>query len=196
MKNLLVFLLFIFALNCSAQQTESTEPDTSKTFTSLESALRHPDQVYKLKLQKTGLNQFPVEIFQFKNLRVLDLSKNKIKEIPPQIGQLKNLTHLSLSKNRLTSIPAEIGQLTNLKILILNQNEIDSLPPEIGNLINLVYLDLWSNNLGYFPKELKKLMALKELDLRHIELNQKEQDYISSLLPKTKIHFSPSCNCK
>ena len=190
-------LLFFFALNYSnAQLLDSIAIDTVKTFTSLESALKHPEQVYKLKLQKEGLTKFPMEILQFKNLQVLDLSKNKIEEIPEEIEQLGNLTSISFSKNRLVSIPPSIGKLVHLKVLVLNQNEIDSIPNEIGNLVHLVYLDMWSNNLSYFPKELRKLVALKEFDLRHIQMNQKEQDYISSLLPKTKIHFSPTCNCK
>lgn len=195
MRKLLLFLFLLAGSTVVAQPLDSAALDTVRTYTSLESALRNPDKVYKLKLQKQGLSEIPKEVFLLKNLQVLDMSKNKIKVIPAEIGQLKNLEVLNLSKNRIHDIPSSIGQLVYMRSLILNQNEIETIPPEIGKLTRLIYLDMWSNNLWNFPEELRELSSLQEFDLRNIQLNFKEQDYISSLLPKTKIHFSPACNC-
>jgi len=79
---IILCILFFTPYLLPAQQ------DTMKTYTSLESALKNPEQVYRLKLQKQELKDFPKEIFLMKNLRQLDLSKNKIKVIPEEIGQL------------------------------------------------------------------------------------------------------------
>jgi hypothetical protein len=62
-------------------------------------------------------------------------------------------------------------------------------------LENLEYADMWSNNLEYFPETLKGLKKLKWMDLRNILIPKDKQDVIQSSLPKTKIHFSPPCNC-
>lgn len=195
MKQVITFCFLLLAFRGVAQESLIAS-DTTQLYTSLESAAKNPEKVYKLKLQRSDLREFPKEILKMTNLRELDLSKNKIKEIPEEIGTLKNLVYFNMSKNRLVSVPKGIGQLTNLRTLILNQNEIDSLPDEIGNLTELRYLDLWANNLGYYPHSMRKLIHLEEMDLRNIQLNKKEQDYISSLLPKTNIHFSPACGCK
>lgn len=61
--------------------------------------------------------------------------------------------------------------------------------------MKLEHLDLWSNNLSYFPAEMNALSRLKVLDLRGINLNREEQDYIKNLVPNTKVHLSPSCDC-
>ncbi|MFZ5551725.1 MAG: leucine-rich repeat domain-containing protein [Bacteroidota bacterium] len=195
MKKYFLYALFLTLTLPAFAQEDTTVADTARTYTSLESALRNPDKVYKLRLTKMKLTEFPKEILQFKNLRSLDLSKNKIKEIPAEIGQLTQLQVLNLSKNHLTQLPQEIGELKFLRVFIANQNEIEGIPYTFGQLDKLEYMDLWSNNLSDFPKELSNMKNLKELDLRNIQLNQKEQDYISSLFPNTKIHFSASCNC-
>lgn len=165
------------------------------SFTNLDSALKHPDKVYKLILRKKKYKTFPTEIFQFKNLQYLDISKNNIKEIPEQIQELSLLQYFACSQCKLSKIPKSIGKLKHLYYLNLNQNNIDSIPSEIGELSKLQILDLWDNNLSYFPYSLSYLKSLKLMDLRSILLNRDQQNYIQSLLPNTKIYFSPPCSC-
>jgi len=198
-KHFLVMFLLAFVGHAThAQQTvllDSLTLETTYTYTTIEEALKNPDAVIKLELRKSKLKEFPKEIFQFKNLQYLDLSKNNIKEIPEDIAKLTNLQHLSLSKNSLESIPMEIGELVNLYYLNLNQNDIGAIPPQIGKLVNLRNLDLWSNNISVFPDEMKGMTKLKLMDLRVILIPDAEQARIQSLLPNTKIHFSPYCKC-
>jgi Leucine-rich repeat (LRR) protein len=170
--------------------------DTLTSFTNLADALKDPDKVIKLELRKKKLNEFPKEIFKFKNLQYLDLSKNNIKEIPNNIDSLKDLQILILSKNDLETLPGEIGGLKNLQYLNVNQNEIGSLPAQIGSLSNLKNMDLWSNNVDNFPSEMKYLKKLEVLDLRVILIPDAEQQRLQELLPKTKIYFSPYCKCQ
>ena len=51
-------------------------------FTSLEEAMREPENVYKLSLANDDMKNFPMEVLMFKNLQVLNLADNKIKAIP------------------------------------------------------------------------------------------------------------------
>lgn len=174
---------------------DSLTLDTLTAFTSLEEALKNPDQVIKLELRKKKLKTFPKEIFQFKNLQYLDLSKNYITEIPAEIKALTSLQYLSVARNNIVELPNEIGSLKNLYFLNVNQNDLEALTPEIGNLEKLRNLDLWSNNLSRFPEEMKNLKSLKIMDLRVIMITDAEQARIQSLLPHTKVYFSPYCKC-
>lgn len=165
-------------------------------YTDLDSALKEPEKVVKLTLNKKKYTQFPVELWKFPNLQYLDLSKNKITEVPDSINFFMHLQVLHLSKNKIEFLPREIGDLSNLIILDINQNELTSIPPQIGKLKKLRYLDLWSNNLSVFPEELKDLADnLLVLDLRVILINADQQDKIRAMLPKTTIYMSPPCKC-
>ncbi len=190
----LLFIFLFVTFPTIAQLLDSTAL-SNKTIYTLEEALLFPEQVYKLSLKKTKPEQFP-DLQQFKNLQWLCLSRNKLTEIPEQVFYQMNLQYLDLSKNKIDLIPKEIGNLINIKQLYLHQNNIASLPPQISQLINLELIDLWDNEISVLPDEIKALKNLKRLDLRNIQINDNEQKKISSLLPETKIFFSPACNCK
>jgi Leucine-rich repeat (LRR) protein len=193
-----IILIFFVVVFCSgkAQLLDSLTLDTLTPYTSIAEGLKNPDKVIKLVLRKEHLKTIPKEVFQFKNLQYLDLAKNNIKEIPDSIELLTQLQYLDISKNTLQSLNGKIGKLTNLFYLNLNNNEFSVLPTTMGNLVNLRVLDLWSNNLDEFPENLKNMRSLKVLDLRAILIPDDKQRYILSLFPNTKVHLSPSCNCK
>jgi Leucine-rich repeat (LRR) protein len=199
-RSFYIFILLILfsgsKLLSQNQLLDSLTLDTLTGFTSIAEAMKNPDKVIKLELRRKKLKEFPKEIFQFKNLQYLDLSKNSIVEIPPAISELKDLQILILSKNEIESLPKEIGDLKALQYLNLNQNELSSLPPQIGGLTNLKNLDLWSNNIDKYPAEMKNLKNLELLDVRVILIPDAEQERLQSLLPKTKIYFSPYCKCQ
>jgi Leucine-rich repeat (LRR) protein len=192
----LCFVLFSSKTIAQTQLLDSLTLDTLTAYTSIEEALKHPEQVIKLELRKKKLKTFPSEIFKFTNLQYLDLSKNNIKEIPSEIGTLKNLQYFSISKNGLEELNPRIGDLTNLYYLNINQNELTSLPMDIGKLENLRNLDMWSNNVDKYPDEMKNLKKLELLDLRVILIPDAEQERVQYLLPHTKIYFSPYCKCQ
>lgn len=192
--SLLISTLLIFHIPAQTN-IDSISWSNIYTYTNLDSALKHSEQVYKLVLRKKKYKTFPKEILMFKNLKYLDISKNDIKELPEDIYLLSHLEYFACSKCNLSKLPKSIGKLKNLYYLNLNQNNLDSLPDEIGNLSNLKILDLWDNNLSYFPESLSRLDSLQKMDLRSILINQQQQNYIQSLLPNTKIYFSPACKC-
>jgi Leucine-rich repeat (LRR) protein len=191
-----ILLLSCCVKSAQAQLLDSLSLDTTTAFTSLEEALKQPENVIKLSLRKKKLKVFPPEIFKFPNLQYLDLSKNDIEELPSEIGDLKNLQFLILSKNALTTVPSEIGRLKNLRWLNINQNAIAMFPPQIGDLDNLEYFDLWSNELTDLPDAMSNLKKLKVLDLRVIIISDEKQKEIKEMFPPTTtVYFSPSCNC-
>lgn len=193
---LLLFILFSEETKAQNQLLDSLTLDTLTAFTSIEEAMKDPEQVIKLKLRKKRLKKFPIEILKFINLQYLDLSKNDIEELPEEIGQLKNLQYFIISKNGLQELPIGIGDLTNLYYFEANNNELSSLPREIGKLVKLKTFDLWSNDIDKFPTEIGNLKSLELLDLRVIMIPDAEQDRVQILLPHTKIFFSPYCKCQ
>ncbi len=192
---LVVFVLFLQKTNAQSQLLDSLSLDTLTAFTSIEEAMKNPEQVIKLELRKR-LKKFPPEILKFINLQYLDLSKNDIGELPDEIGQLKNLQYLAISRSGLQEFPTQIGELTNLYYLEANNNDLTSLPTEIGKLEKLKTFDLWSNDIDKFPTELRNLKSLKLFDLRVIMIPDAEQARVQSLLPHTKVFFSPYCKCE
>lgn len=192
----LIYLLLFSGFGLKAQLLDSLTLDTITAHTSIQEAMKNPDAVIKLVLRKQHLKSFPKEILQFKNLQYLDISKNSISEIPDSIYLLTNLQYFSCSKTGLKRLPKDIGKLTNLVYLNFNQNDLEFLPPQIGNLEKLEILDLWSNNLGEFPSSLSNLKALKVMDLRNILISDEVQTNIINMLPRAKVHMSPSCKCK
>lgn len=194
--NILIAILLFISVKTNAQAFEKEALDTINELT-LEQALKiDPLKVYKLSLKKMKLNELPEEIYQFKNLQTLDVSRNKLIYFPRKITVFPFLQELNFSNNKIPSVPEELGQLTELRILILNQNELTALPAEISNLTKLTFLDVWGNDIGFLPPEIEQLSeTLKEIDMRVILMSPEEHKRIKELLPKTKIHFSKSCNC-
>lgn len=194
----LIFLIFfcvLFSASSKCQLLDSAALEATFSYTSIEEAMKNPDAVIRLDLRKAKLKTFPVEIFKLKNLQYLDISKNNIKYVPDSLDMLPNLQYFNASRNRIESVPMTIGKMTNLKWMIWHNNELISLPPQLGNLENLEYLDLWNNNLSIFPETLGKLKKLKVMDLRHILLNDEQQNRLRELLPTTNLLMDRACNC-
>lgn len=193
---ILLVYTFSIPLKAQTQLLDSLQLEQTFTYTSIEEAMQHPEQVIRLELKKKKLKKIPPEVFQLTNLQYLDLSKNKLRELPDSIGKLTNLQSLILSKNEIEEINPAIGKLTNLFYLEINNNSLTALPYEIGKLENLRTLDLWSNDIGRFPDSMRHLKSLQTLDLRVIMIPDSEQARIRMWLPHTKIFFSPYCKCQ
>jgi hypothetical protein len=86
----------------------------------------------RLVLSRQGLTELPPELFQLKNLTILDLIGNSLTCLPPELFQLKNLKELWLAVNQLAELPPQIVQLTNLKVLSLQYNPLISPPYELA----------------------------------------------------------------
>ena len=188
----IVFLLII----CKSQaQFGNEELDTLHVFTSMEEALKNPDNVFALRL-KGNLSELPKEVLQFTNLRSLNLKGNRIHNLPKEITSLENLKKIDLSKNKLEVIPKEIFEIKSLKILVLSENLIAELPPEIGKLKGLEFLDIWSNLIESIPAEIGSLPNLKLIDLQVVEFTKQEQAEIKENFPTIEFKFSSPCACE
>jgi GTPase SAR1 family protein len=108
----------------------------------------------ELNLIYEELTDLPPELFELKNLTLLDLTGNPLCSLPSEIVRLINLQQLWLINTQLCYLPPEIVQLANLQFLELRGNLLSSLPPEIAQLPKLKELYLYSNPLVSPPYEL------------------------------------------
>jgi len=190
-------------LNLFKAKTESTVTETqlnqlsddelsdAKVYTSLEEAIKDPEQVLKLDLSGQNLTAIPQEVFQMKNLQFLDVSKNKLAEIPDDIQKLSQLQELDLSANRLTKLSAKIDELAFLQKLDLANNQMTQLPDVMSNLGKLTELNLSENPNLDFKKTLNDLgysRSLKKLTMKAGSTEvQKEISKLRKLLPEIVI---------
>ncbi len=131
----------------------SQQLDLKKWHYSIESAMREPENVYKLSLRDQDLKVFPLELTRFPNLQVLNLSANKIKVVPPVIEEIENLQVLILANNKIKFLPGSMGELENLTHLYLGGNKLVMVPAWVGGLAKLRKLDLTYNRLTQYEVE-------------------------------------------
>ena len=110
--------------------------------------------IEKLQIINQGVGEFPDELFELSNLRVLDLSGSYFEQLPQSIENLYQLEVLDLGNSNIDTFPNAICNIKSLKKLYLGGTKISSLPNCIGYLENLEILDL---------KYLKKLFYLTKM---------------------------------
>ncbi len=172
--------------------------DNGKTYTSLQEALKEPQNVYRLKLTKLdNRDSLPEELFSLTELRELTVKGCKLCVLNQNINKLAKLESLNLDKNKLVRLPETIGNLQKLKFLCVSRNLMETFPESISKMTGLTYIDAWDNPLYILPESIKSLQkTLKTLDLRQIPLTKSEFKAMQELLPFTEILFTDICECE
>lgn len=172
--------------------------DNGKTYTSLQEALKEPQNVYRLKLTKLdNRDSLPEELFSLTELRELTVKGCKLCVLNQNINKLAKLESLNLDKNKLVRLPETIGNLQKLKFLCVSRNLMETFPESISKMTELTYIDAWDNPLYILPESIKSLQkTLKTLDLRQIPLTKSEFKAMQELLPFTEILFTDICECE
>ncbi len=163
------------------------------------------DQIIRLNLE--NLEEFPDLLYEFKNLKELNISKSAIKTINcNSLKDLKFLESLSLYETLISEIPACINNLPKLKKLMLDQNKIKSIDKAIvqnatiselslngndlrienklnPNLKNLTHIYLSRNYIEEIPESWKSLSKLNYIEINSNKINKvpKNLDVLISL---------------
>lgn len=137
-----------------------------------------------LDLKNCGLKKIPEEIFEYPELKTINLSndsycdhdmKNQIVSVPASISKLKNLTLLNLSNNQVSSISEEISKLKALQYLDLSNNKLTHLSEKIANMTSLKELNLENNPFDLLPPE---IVARGIESIRNFIKELEEKDYL------------------
>lgn len=76
--------------------------------------------IAELNLSLKDINTLPAEVFEMKNLHILDISNNYLSAVPVEIKNLKELKVLMLYGNNIYELPLEISRLKFLKEIYLD----------------------------------------------------------------------------
>ena len=148
------------------------------------------DEVTELNLNNLGLEQLPINISTYTQLRSLSLQNNQLKSLnglglllyleeldisknptllgriaAQEIGKLQSLKYLDVSHCNWGYIPSDLFQLVELKHLDVSDNKVFVLPVEIKKLSNLTWLDVHGNGIQFVKPGLKNLSNLSYLNL-------------------------------
>ena len=156
----------------------------------LESALKEPEKVTHLYLHNRAWQSIPEEVYQCKNLQVLDVSKNRLRELPEQLLELEQLEHLNLSENQFAQIPSLLSQFSNLRVLQLAHNQIMGLPENEATWPeNLEQLDLNHNSINSLVLGAKNWKKLQNLSLAHNQITRLPRSFFQCRALR-RVHLS------
>lgn len=161
-----------------------------------EEALKlNPQSVISLDCSGQKWDSLPLEIFQFTNLKELDLSKNKLTQIPEKFNSFQAIEKLDLGRNKFENFPLVVCQLHHLKTLHLDRNKITLLPEQIADLQALEYLDLYANGIEHFGEGIFLMPSLRLLNIEGVMYGTVFAKQLLDRLPNTKILIDPPCKC-
>jgi Leucine-rich repeat (LRR) protein len=130
----------------------------ARWFYTMEEALAYPDQVYKLSLAEYPMKELPSEIFQFKNLQILNLNGCGLQTLSDSIHVFHHLQFFYLYDNKLRNLPQGLRELKNLEVLYLGKNKLFEIPVWVGGLGKIHRLDISRNRMT--PLEVSRICSL------------------------------------
>lgn len=169
---LLVSVCYCFS---AAAQTPVDSVKLNKEYTSIDEALKAPEQVYRLNLSNQTI-QFPDTVWsRFINLQYLSLKNDHIVQIPLAIGNITSLKVLDLSGNDFKLLPSSFINLVNLEELLLNDERYFNFEeniPLLSKLPSLKILHVENDGLETLPKNISSLIHLESLYLNNNRFKQ------------------------
>lgn len=164
----IVVFVFLNLLQKNRQISQSKELEQTGEFNSSKRALNNPDRVIVLKLDsfENHINEIPKEVFEFPNLKEIELTDQNISSIPIEITKARNLEKLNLLGNNITEIPTQIcgcGKLQELRI----GGDIKSFPECLKTMKSLKHLSVQSNTVNELMDE---LLTFKNIETAHFYL--------------------------
>ncbi|MBS1524300.1 MAG: hypothetical protein JST19_01545 [Bacteroidetes bacterium] len=131
-----------------------------------------------LDYSSKDLKEFPIEIFEQKDVEALDLSThtghwdtwlnpNIFSTIPDRINEIRNLKRLNLSRTEVRALPETFRDLKNLTFLDLSSTKLNEIPGVVFQLYNLETLIMEDCQIELIPADILKLKNLRVLNLNN-----------------------------
>ncbi len=138
-------------------------------------------------LQNCTLTKVPEVLYQFENLKGIDLSNNKLKTLPRKMKVFKELEVLNVSSNRLTKLGTYLKEFTKLRELNISSNNFKEFPSVVCEIQSLESLNIYKLRLLYVTERITIPDAFKNLkNMRHLTFCEGTYGYSQGLA----VHFS------
>ena len=114
-------------INLKPEKANDNKQKTNvkQSFTSMEEALKHPNEVIELNLSNQNLSNLSQDIGKFVTLKVLNVSGNRLTQLPQAFYSLSKVEKLNISKNQFKMLREDICS-PHLKVLILDENPLSN----------------------------------------------------------------------
>jgi len=167
-SSIILAFVFLQLLYANKNIQYSKEINQKGEYNSIESALKEPEKVIFLKINayETRITKIPKEVFQFPNLKEIDLTDQNISTIPNEISQANNLEILNLLGNNIHEIPIQLCECKKLRELRIG-GDIKRFPECIKTMKSLKHLSIESNSVNQLMDE---LLTFKNLETAHFYL--------------------------
>jgi len=148
-SSIVLGFFFVNLIYANKNVQHSKQIEQTGEFNSIERALKEPDKVVVLKTNpyESHITEIPKEIFQFPNLKELDLTDQNISTIPNEISQAKNLEILNLIGSSIDEIPVQLCECNKLRELRIG-GDIKRFPECIKTMKSLRHLSIQSNTVN------------------------------------------------
>lgn len=148
----------------------SKQFENTGEYHSIKRALREPNKVITLKINpyESRLAEIPKEIYDFPNLKELDLTDQSITVIPETLPQAKSLEILNLIGNDIQTIPTALCECNKLRELRIG-SEIKSIPECLKTMPSLKHLSIQSNAVNILMDE---LLTFENIETAHFFLKK------------------------
>lgn len=180
-SSFILLFLFLNLLQTIRQVNQSKELELAGEFNTIKRALSNPGKVIVLKIDplEHHINEIPKEIFEFPNLREIELTDQNISIIPKEIKFAKHLEKLNLVGNSITEIPTQICECDNLQELRIG-GDFKSFPECLKTMKSLKHLSVQSNSVNELMQELLTFKNIKTAHfyLKNGTINSKKLDSI------------------
>jgi len=188
MNRLLVIIFLVISGKSFAQ------PDSIRFYTLSELVGANPDTICALSFRKQKLTVLPEQLFQYRNLKYLDLEKNAISDLS-RLGELNQLVYLNLGKNNLDNFPVCVCQMPFLEELVVSRNFFSYVPPCIEFCSQLRKIDFWETPVSSLPIEMQSLKMLEFMDFSGVRMNPRTQKILKQQYPHVRMSLDAPCDC-
>ena len=127
--------------------------------------------IVELYLDDNEISEFPAEVSQWTQIKILSLRKNFLVTLPFECSLWNNLEYIDLRQNKIAFLPSSIGKWTELQVLLLGDNQIIDIPEDCKSFTKLKELNLYKNQLIEVPSSLEKMHSLEKLNLADNKIN-------------------------
>lgn len=185
----------LFAICCLISTFSYSQQYNFYGWEDLQEMPHDPDTIYAISMRKLKLTDIPKKLFQYKNLKALDLTRNQLTALPDELANFLELEYIDLERNKLTIFPIQFCRMSSLMYINLGLNGIEVIPHCIGGIVALEKIYLYDNPVIALPEELEQLKKLKYLDLSGIRFSPEFQKSWLDRLSNVRIDFDAPCEC-